>query len=265
MLTQLAVDWKRLLLADGPRQSINALILYSFVYANGFETSDIPAYWDNSIITAMLLFSMIATVLIFAGSLVLLVAAAVLYVPLLCYIQGNLKAGLSLTGQTRLTQDIQEYVCHKVDKVSPDLANVNLPLIMSSAYPSSSSANNAIASGRTRRSRRSSPREVPRTHKASSFRVWFPNQHYRTSHLMRKTIGAASGRWRQANLMTPGSTQVLVSLRHQIVSGGIELTYVAPSGSLDVYKAYGQHPPQLGYEQPYQSGGLQYSAEEYGR
>lgn len=41
--------------------------------------------------TAMLLWSMILTVLIFAGSLVMLIAAAVLYVPLLCYIQGNLK------------------------------------------------------------------------------------------------------------------------------------------------------------------------------
>ncbi|WVQ98312.1 hypothetical protein IAU59_005435 [Kwoniella sp. CBS 9459] len=92
--------WKRLLLADGPRQSINALILYSFAYANGFQTDDIPAYWDNSAVTAMLLFSMIFTVLIFAGSLLLLIIAAVCYVPLLCYIQGNLK----------------EYVCHKVDK-----------------------------------------------------------------------------------------------------------------------------------------------------
>ncbi|WWC59730.1 uncharacterized protein I303_102292 [Kwoniella dejecticola CBS 10117] len=92
--------WKRLLLADGPRQSINALVLYSFAYANGFQTDDIPAYWDNSAVTAMLLFSMIATVLIFAGSLLLLIVAAVFYVPLLCYIQGNLK----------------EYVCHKVDK-----------------------------------------------------------------------------------------------------------------------------------------------------
>lgn len=27
-------DWKRLLLADGPRQSINGIILYSFAYAN---------------------------------------------------------------------------------------------------------------------------------------------------------------------------------------------------------------------------------------
>lgn len=50
----------------------------------------------------MLLFSIVATVLIFAGSLILLIAAAICYIPLLCYIQGNLK----------------EYVCHKVDKVS---------------------------------------------------------------------------------------------------------------------------------------------------
>jgi len=93
--------WKRLLLADGPRQSINALVLYSFAYSFGFQTHDIPAYWEHSAITAMLLFAQLATVLIFAGSLILLVAAALLYVPLLCYIQGNLK----------------EYVCHKVDKV----------------------------------------------------------------------------------------------------------------------------------------------------
>lgn len=66
-------------------------MLYSFGQANGWQTSNIPAYWNEDPITAMLLFSMIATVLIFAGSMLLLIAAAVLYVPLLCYIQGNLK------------------------------------------------------------------------------------------------------------------------------------------------------------------------------
>jgi len=45
----------------------------------------------------MLLFAQLATVLIFAGSLILLVAAALLYVPLLCYIQGNLKVSRPLT------------------------------------------------------------------------------------------------------------------------------------------------------------------------
>jgi Ca2+/Na+ antiporter len=48
----------------------------------------------------MLLFAQLATVLIFAGSLILLVAAALLYVPLLCYIQGNLKVSSSTLGQS---------------------------------------------------------------------------------------------------------------------------------------------------------------------
>ncbi|WVQ75781.1 hypothetical protein IAR50_005414 [Cryptococcus sp. DSM 104548] len=98
-------NWKRLILADGPRQSINGILLYAFASANNFQTSDIPAYWDGSAVTALLLFSMIFTVLIFAGSLLMLLFAAVAYVPLLCYIQGNLK----------------EYVCHKVDKRITDL------------------------------------------------------------------------------------------------------------------------------------------------
>jgi hypothetical protein len=94
------------------------LTLYSFAYANNFQTHDIPAYWDNSPITAMLLFAMIFTVLIFAGSLILLIAAAVAYVPLLCYIQGNLKVCCFYSIPDRLTDGLQEYVCHKVDKVT---------------------------------------------------------------------------------------------------------------------------------------------------
>jgi len=84
-------DWKRTLLADGPRQTINALTLYSFAYANGFQWNNLPAWWDNSVITAMLLFAICFTVLMFVGSLILLIAASIFYVPLLCYIQGNLK------------------------------------------------------------------------------------------------------------------------------------------------------------------------------
>lgn len=68
--------------------------------AYDFSTDDLPKYWDGQPWTALLLISMILTVLIFLVSLGLLIVAAVLYVPLLCYIQGNLK----------------EYVCHKVDK-----------------------------------------------------------------------------------------------------------------------------------------------------
>jgi len=93
--------WKRLLLADGPRQSINALTLYSFWKVNGGGFPDPNKYLsDGSFITACLLLSIVFTTLVFAGSLLLLIVAAIFYVPLLCYIQGNLK----------------EYCCHKVDK-----------------------------------------------------------------------------------------------------------------------------------------------------
>ncbi|KAF9226446.1 hypothetical protein BS17DRAFT_775638 [Gyrodon lividus] len=96
-------SWKRLLLSDGPRQTINALTLYSIYLArkdNGpwYEVS--KYFTGNSLSTSALTVSTFFTFVIFAGSLLLLIVAGICYIPLLCYIQGNLK----------------EYVCHKVDK-----------------------------------------------------------------------------------------------------------------------------------------------------
>lgn len=92
--------WKRLLLADGPRQCINALILYSFWQVNDGSWDPEDYLNTNDLLTSGLFLTMLFTVLVFAGSVLLLLIAAVCYVPLLCYIQGNLK----------------EYCCHKVDK-----------------------------------------------------------------------------------------------------------------------------------------------------
>jgi len=99
-------SWKRALFADGPRQTINALTLYSFYLAKNTGPSQdnrpfyyLPKYSDNFITTALII-SVLFAVLVFAGSMLLLLAAGVCYIPLLCYIQGNLK----------------EYCCHKVDK-----------------------------------------------------------------------------------------------------------------------------------------------------
>lgn len=96
-------SWKRLLLADGPRQSINALTLYGFYLSK----SDNGPWWDlskyfegNDFVTTALTITTAFTVIIFAGSLLLLIGAGICYIPLLCHIQGNLK----------------EYCCHKVDK-----------------------------------------------------------------------------------------------------------------------------------------------------
>jgi len=93
--------WKRLLLADGPRQSINALTLYGFYLSklNQGPVFDLKKY-SNNFITSALIVVTLFTVLVFVISLILLIIAGICYVPLLCYIRGNLK----------------EYCCHKVDK-----------------------------------------------------------------------------------------------------------------------------------------------------
>jgi hypothetical protein len=99
-------SWKRLLLADGPRQSINAITLYSFWLSKSNIDSpwwDVKKYFvDRTLIANALTCTIVFTVVIFAGSLLLLIAAGICYIPLLCYIRGNLK----------------EYCCHKVDKVT---------------------------------------------------------------------------------------------------------------------------------------------------
>ncbi|POY72207.1 hypothetical protein BMF94_4713 [Rhodotorula taiwanensis] len=91
--------WKRLLLADAPRQVINAITLYSFGASQNW-TTDLSAYFTGSFLKVTALSTMLFTVVIFVISAVCLAIAAVIYVPLLCTIQGNLK----------------EYCCHKVDK-----------------------------------------------------------------------------------------------------------------------------------------------------
>jgi len=97
-------SWKRLLLADAPRQAINALTLYAVYLVkkdNPGSWYDVRKYFkDNSNSTSALTVSSFFTVAVCAGSMLLLFVAAVCYIPLLFHIRGNLK----------------EYCCHKVDK-----------------------------------------------------------------------------------------------------------------------------------------------------
>ncbi|KAG5343036.1 hypothetical protein C0989_000026 [Termitomyces sp. Mn162] len=100
-----SLRWKRVLLADAPRQTINALTLYAIYlvkHKNPGKWYDIGKWFANnkSLSTSLLTVTTFLTVLVFAGSLLLLIMAGICYVPLLCHIQGNLK----------------EYCCHKVDK-----------------------------------------------------------------------------------------------------------------------------------------------------
>lgn len=85
-----------MIFAEGPRQSINALTLYALYLSKEDKGAwyDVDKYFSgNSYITIALTISTAFTTLIFALSLIMLIAAGICYVPLLCYIQGNLKVG----------------------------------------------------------------------------------------------------------------------------------------------------------------------------
>ena len=101
-LTPLLISgWKRLLLAEGPRQVLNAITLYSVAKEQDFSF-DIHRYQQvYSTVQGVVMSFMLLTVAIWALSAIHLLAAAILYWPLLvCHIRGNLK----------------EYCCHRVDK-----------------------------------------------------------------------------------------------------------------------------------------------------
>jgi hypothetical protein len=93
--------WKRLLLAEGPRQVLNAITLYSVAKNENFSL-DIHLYQQKfSTVQGVVMSFMVLTVAIWALSFIRLLVAGLLYWPLLvCHIRGNLK----------------EYCCHKVDK-----------------------------------------------------------------------------------------------------------------------------------------------------
>ncbi|KAI8596999.1 hypothetical protein EDD21DRAFT_419135 [Dissophora ornata] len=100
-------NWKRLMLADAPRQVINATILYqtfrghfSFGKNGIFDWDSVVGVGNQLLLKKISLGAMIFTVFMFALSLILLLSAVILYIPLVCHIRGNLK----------------EYCCHKIDK-----------------------------------------------------------------------------------------------------------------------------------------------------
>lgn len=89
------LGWKRLLLADAPRQAINALTLYA-VYTMKRDPKlhfyEVTQYFaGNTMSTTALVLTALFTVLVCAGSLLLLVIAGICYIPLLLHIRGNLK------------------------------------------------------------------------------------------------------------------------------------------------------------------------------
>ncbi|KAI8993386.1 hypothetical protein BDB01DRAFT_323668 [Pilobolus umbonatus] len=100
--------WKRLLLAEAPRQVINIVTLTTLLpnwikINNGITLTN--SALGKSTIEQLMTVTMAFSTFIFTISFISVVIAAVIYVPLLCHIRGNLK----------------EYCCHKVDKRIEDI------------------------------------------------------------------------------------------------------------------------------------------------
>lgn len=108
-LSQVLIGWKRVLLADAPRQTINALTLYAIYDAHRTEGNwyEFSIYFKgNSLSTTALTISTLFTVIVFAGSLLLLIVAGLCYIPLLCHIRGNLKVSICYDTASVLVYDV---------------------------------------------------------------------------------------------------------------------------------------------------------------
>ncbi|KAI9480724.1 MAG: hypothetical protein EXX96DRAFT_594859 [Benjaminiella poitrasii] len=96
-------NWKKILLAEAPRQVINVVtlktIIPKWIEINNGVLINNDGLGKNTI-QRLMTGTMVFSTAVFAISFILLCAAAVIYIPVLCHIQGNLK----------------EYCCHKVDK-----------------------------------------------------------------------------------------------------------------------------------------------------
>ncbi|KAF9095685.1 hypothetical protein BGX29_003466 [Mortierella sp. GBA35] len=95
--------WKRLLFADGPRQVINGIILITVVNKNRDKQGNINPNilkYGYGTMPAITMGLMTFTLTLWVISVLLMLAAVVLYIPLVIHIQGNLK----------------EFCCHKIDK-----------------------------------------------------------------------------------------------------------------------------------------------------
>ncbi|KAF9116454.1 hypothetical protein BGX27_002486 [Mortierella sp. AM989] len=94
--------WKRLMFADGPRQVINGIVLITVVTKNKKDGQFDFEFWNYNMrpINLVTMGLMTFTLTLWVISVMLMIVAVVLYIPLVIHIKGNLK----------------EFCCHKIDK-----------------------------------------------------------------------------------------------------------------------------------------------------
>ena len=88
--------------ADGPRQVINAVILFTAIKNSSPAGQINIEFWnyDQQIMNKITMGLMFFTLTLWVISVLRMLAAVFLYIPLVIHIQGNLK----------------EFCCHKIDK-----------------------------------------------------------------------------------------------------------------------------------------------------
>jgi len=102
--------WKTLIIAEGPRQVINAVTLWAMLYEKYDLDVEAALFETQSSMSKQMAFILMTFTLgIFVIYFTMLVLAFLLYIPLLISIRGNLK----------------EYVCHLVDKRVTELLKRN--------------------------------------------------------------------------------------------------------------------------------------------
>ena len=118
------LGWKRVFIADVPRQVINAIALVAF-YRSRIDDGpffEINKYTNGDLILGALLIAMLTTLCLCIFDVAKLACAGVLYLVLLCHIQGNLKVSFCLSSFGAVSIDfvdvVQEYCSYRVDKAS---------------------------------------------------------------------------------------------------------------------------------------------------
>ncbi|ORX98155.1 hypothetical protein K493DRAFT_214848, partial [Basidiobolus meristosporus CBS 931.73] len=99
--------WKRFLFAEAPRQVVNGYTLVMLFIQGAYDLNNI--YMPKNILANISLFTMGIPFLLCVLSAIRTLVAALLYIPLVCQIRGNLK----------------EYCCHKIDKRIAELLRIN--------------------------------------------------------------------------------------------------------------------------------------------
>lgn len=120
-------DSLRLLVAEGPRQAINAMTLYSVLNLYDAQNlfANIRQVSQQSTVQFVVLLLMAFTLTIWSINMVMLITAFLFYIPLLCYVRGRLGRYCRFKVDKRITRLVEEN--HKKSCKQIAMGNLSIP------------------------------------------------------------------------------------------------------------------------------------------